>query len=99
MVGRDIVNSDRLQDKDFNAAPPLSGQIWTSDSLRFTSRVLVVVGILLSIFVIFLILWYVFHVILVGFIGVILAVFLRGLADWLGKLTRLSPDSVHSPEF
>ncbi|MGZ6201934.1 MAG: hypothetical protein ACXWM6_10480 [Thermodesulfobacteriota bacterium] len=95
------MNSDRLQDKNFSAEtpPPLSGQICTSDTLRFTSRVLIAVGIVLSIFVIFLIFWYAFHVILVGFIGVILAVFLRGLADWLGKLTRLSPDSVHSSEF
>lgn len=87
------MNSDPLENKDFIAEPPAvhSGPDWSLDTLRFTSRVLILVGIVISVFVIVLIFWYAFDVILVGFIGVILAVFLRGLADGLGKLVRLSP--------
>ncbi len=61
-----------------------------SDTLHFTSRVLLVVGILVIALLIFLLFWYAIHVVFIGFLGVILAVFLRGLSDWLAKITRLS---------
>ena len=87
-----IVKNGRLEDKDSRTEthPTSSEKDWPSETLRFISHVLIVAGILVSLFIIFLIFWYAFHVILVGFVGVILAVFLRGLADWFGKLTRLS---------
>ncbi len=86
------MESDRLQDKGVRtkAHPFISEEDWPSETLRFISRVLIIAGIFVSIFVIFLIFWFAFHYILIGFIGVILAVFLRGLADWFGRLTRLS---------
>ncbi len=86
------MNDDWQEDKKSRtkAHPFISEEDWPSETLRFISRVLIVVGILVSVLIIALIFWFAFHVILVGFIGVILAVFLRGLADWFGKLTRLS---------
>jgi predicted PurR-regulated permease PerM len=57
---------------------------------RFTQRMLIAVGIVV---IVGLLLWffgYAFEVLLVVFAGVLLAVFLRGLSDWVSAHTPLS---------
>ncbi len=56
----------------------------------FTWRVLVVVGIVAVTIVALLLLWYAASVMLLAFTGVMLAIFLRSLSDFLSKHTPLS---------
>ena len=57
---------------------------------QFTQRVLTAVGIVFLTLLILLLIYYIFDVILLVFAAVLLAVFLRGLADFLNRYTRLS---------
>jgi predicted PurR-regulated permease PerM len=56
----------------------------------FTYRVLITVGIVATVVLLFLFFWFVVDVLLLVFAGVLLAVFLRSLSDWLAKHTPLS---------
>ncbi len=57
---------------------------------NFARRVLIVVGIVTFVILLIWILTYIFDVILLLFAGVLLAVFLRGLADLTRRYTKLS---------
>lgn len=55
----------------------------------FTYRVLIIVGIVTTVIGVALFLWYTAQILLLGFAGVLLAVFLRSLSDWVHHYTRL----------
>lgn len=57
---------------------------------RFTRRILTTVGIVFLTLLILLLIYYIFDVILLVFAAVLLAIFLRGLADFVNRYTRLS---------
>jgi predicted PurR-regulated permease PerM len=59
-------------------------------SHNFTRRVLVAVGITTSAALLLLLLWYAVDVLLLAFAGILLAIFLRGLSDWVSEHTPLS---------
>ena len=61
-----------------------------SANSQFTRRVLTTVGIIFLTLLILLLIFYIFDVILLVFAAVLLAVFLRGLADFVNRYTRLS---------
>ena len=53
-------------------------------------RALIILGIVLSALAVLLTLWLGIRVILVGFIGLLLAILLRGTAEWLARTTGTS---------
>jgi predicted PurR-regulated permease PerM len=55
----------------------------------YTRRVLLTVGIVAAVGIVALLLWYGVEVILLAFAGLLLAIFLRGLADWVNQHTSL----------
>jgi predicted PurR-regulated permease PerM len=57
----------------------------------FAYRVLIAVGILVFIGLLLLLIWQSVHVLLLLFAGVLVAVFVRGLANWLCHKTKLPP--------
>jgi predicted PurR-regulated permease PerM len=57
---------------------------------QFTRRVLTVVGVVLTVGLLVTVVWLSLHVWLAVFAGVLLAVFLRTLSDWVGRATHLS---------
>lgn len=61
-----------------------------SDRERFRRRILVALGIILSLVVLVLLVWATFDVLLLVFAGVLLAVLLSGISDWLAGHTFLS---------
>jgi predicted PurR-regulated permease PerM len=50
---------------------------------NFTRRALIMVGIVTAVVLLLALVWYIFEVLLLVFAGVLLAIFLRALADWL----------------
>jgi predicted PurR-regulated permease PerM len=76
-----------------NGAEPAleSGQLsprrWRDTFFR---RAFVVVGITIAIILLLLFVWFSFQVLLLVFAGILMAIFLHGLADWLSERTRLS---------
>ena len=62
----------------------------SSPSISFARRALITVGLVTLAVLIFSIVWYAIDVFLVAFAGVLLAVALRGLSDWVRRHTRLS---------
>lgn len=57
----------------------------------YTRRVLIAVGVAAAAVLVIAFLWYTVDVLLLAFAGVLLAIFLRSLSDWLSARTRLSP--------
>src|SRR5688572_9919751 len=57
---------------------------------RFSKRSVIAVGIVALFGLLLLLLWYASAVLLLLFAGVLLAVFLRSVADWVSRRTRLS---------
>ncbi|MEO8648857.1 MAG: AI-2E family transporter [Acidobacteriota bacterium] len=64
---------------------PADGQ-----TLKFTERVLIVIGLVMLSFLLAVLLYFTFDVVLLIFAAVLLAIFLRGLADLLGRFLKLS---------
>lgn len=58
--------------------------------LTYTSRVLIAVAIVGAAYLLYLLFFQVLDVILLSFAGILLAVFLRGLADFVNRYTKLS---------
>ncbi len=56
----------------------------------FAIRVLIALGIIAGLALVFIFFWYAFHIFLVTFAGVLMAVLLRGLAGWVRDVTGLS---------
>ncbi|HMJ08772.1 MAG TPA: hypothetical protein VK468_07185, partial [Pyrinomonadaceae bacterium] len=56
----------------------------------FTERVLIVIGFVVLAFLLVVLLYFTFDVVLLIFAAALLAIFLRGLADILGKFVNLS---------
>ncbi len=77
--------------QEMSSPPIISTERWIDRYLPFINRLLIVCGVVLVLFLIFLFFWYAIDIIFVAFLGIILAILLRGLADWVAKLTRLSP--------
>ncbi len=61
-----------------------------SKTLTYTRKVLIAVAIAVSAYLLYQLLFQVFDVILLIFAGVLLAIFLRGLADLVNRYTKLS---------
>lgn len=61
-----------------------------SSQVPFIHRILVSIGIVALVLVLLLFSWYFIHVLLLIFAGILLAIFLRGLAVWLSAQVRLS---------
>lgn len=57
----------------------------------FARRMLVGLGMVLSIIIILLLIWYTIRVLVLIFMGILIAVFLRGISDWVSEWTRLPP--------
>jgi len=57
---------------------------------NFTSRIVLGVGIITLAIFMSLLLWYAADVLLLAFAGILLAIFLRGLSDWVSEVTPLS---------
>ena len=55
----------------------------------FTRRALTVIGLVIAAVTLLMFLWYAVDVLLLIFAGVLLAVFLRGLSDWVSRHTPL----------
>ncbi len=62
----------------------------TEQTTEFTKKVLIVVGIVILAILLVLAIIYVFDVILLLFAAILLAIFLRGLADLINRYTKLS---------
>ncbi|MDZ4744077.1 MAG: AI-2E family transporter [Verrucomicrobiota bacterium] len=60
---------------------------------QFVKRVLTVTGVVTAIAVLWLLIWFSIHVWLIVFAGILLAIFLRGLANLISTRTPLSPIS------
>ena len=58
--------------------------------LTYTSKVLIAVAIVGAAYLLYLLFFQVLDVILLSFAGILLAVFLRGLADFVNRYTKLS---------
>jgi predicted PurR-regulated permease PerM len=69
----------------------ISTERWINRFLPFITRVLIVCGIVLVVALIFLFFWYAINIVFITFLGIVLSILLRGLADLLAKFTRLSP--------
>ncbi|MGI8966651.1 MAG: AI-2E family transporter, partial [Limisphaerales bacterium] len=75
--------TDKPTEKE-QAAPALSyGQ--------FVKRLLTVTGVVTAMALLWLLIWFSMNVWLIVFAGILLAIFLRGLANWVSKRTPLSP--------
>jgi predicted PurR-regulated permease PerM len=59
-------------------------------SQSFLHRMLIGVGVIASIASLLLILWYAVDVLLLAFAGILIAIFLRGLSDWLSERLPIS---------
>lgn len=57
---------------------------------NFTSRIVLAVGIITLAIFLSLLLWYAADVLLLAFAGILLAIFLRSLSDWVSESTPLS---------
>lgn len=57
----------------------------------FARRVLIAASIVLALLLLLTLLFYTFRVVVLIFIGILIAVFLRGLSDWMGSWSRLPP--------
>lgn len=57
---------------------------------NFTSRIVLAVGITTLAIFLSLLLWYAADVLLLAFAGILLAIFLRSLSDWVSEITPLS---------
>ncbi len=57
---------------------------------QFAIRTLIALAILAGVALVFIFFWYAFHIFLVTFAGVLLAVLLRGLSGWVKNFTGLS---------
>lgn len=57
---------------------------------NFTSRIVLAVGIITLAIFLSLLLWYAADVLLLAFAGILLAIFLRSLSDWVSEITPLS---------
>lgn len=62
----------------------------TDSSRNFSSRVFTSVVIVALVLLLLLLLWYAMDVLLLGFAGVLVAIFLRGVSDWVSGRTHLS---------
>jgi len=62
-----------------------------SGRISFVRRSLIAVGIVALAVLVISIVWYAADVLMVAFAGVLFAVGLRGLSDWVSHRTRLSP--------
>lgn len=60
-----------------------------SDYAEFVHRVLLVVGILTAVFITLLLLWLVVDILLLIFAGVLLAIFIRGVSEWVSRTIRV----------
>ena len=72
---------------------PPSSQIVTGESWsrpEFARRVLILVGIVTAVALLLLLLWQATEVILLVFAGLLVALFLRGISDWINRHTPLS---------
>lgn len=56
----------------------------------FIHRVLIIIAIILAISIVGLVLWYGANVLMLVFAGLLLALFLRGISDWVAEHTPLS---------
>jgi predicted PurR-regulated permease PerM len=65
-------------------------ELKTRDDNKFVGRVLVTIGIVFLAVLVLLLVYYTFDVILLIFAAVLLAIFLHGLADMLGRVLNLS---------
>ena len=61
--------------------------------LSYTRRVLIAVAVTAAAVLLLVFLWYTVDVLLLAFAGVLLAIFLRSLSDWLSARTGLSAGS------
>ncbi len=74
-----------------NKSDSLNYMISTTESTReFTKRVLIIVAIVMLTIILVWTLTYIFDVVLLLFAGILLAIFLRGLADLSRRYTHLS---------
>ena len=62
-----------------------------TDRSRFVERALIVVAIVTAVALTLLLCWYAIEVLLLIFAGILIAVFLRGLSDWLSDHSPLNP--------
>ena len=76
------MRTDNLSDDD--RTPP------TDRPQPYTRRVLLAVGVALGAILLVLFLYWALYVLLLAFAGILLAVLLRGSAEWVAKKTGLS---------
>src|SRR5687768_9564316 len=62
-----------------------------SEKRDTAQRALVYVGTLVSVVIILVFLWYAVDVVLLAFLGILLAILLRAPADWLAEKTGMRP--------
>ena len=74
-------NSERKDSQAGNGLKPIDPV--------FARRVLITVGIILFVILVLLLLWYTIRVVLLVFIGILVAVFFRGISEWVSTWSRL----------